>query len=469
MSLPSAHGGRLSFRSPFVTAYLLVLQRKGMTKKGLFFMASFIVRPPATAEEFATHFQGDLLAFEQREDPAEAARWQENTFNAPGFRLEQLRCVFLDGQQAGGCIVHERELRVGPARVLTGCIGGVFTRPEFRHRGIAAALMRDVIDFARERHYALLLLDGIPNFYYRYGYCDVFDISTQEIFREAILALPASPYTLRPVTAQDAPALLALYERHFGAYTGSFARSLEQQQYQLQNREPATANLSWFAVDAQEQVRGYLSLDKKDKCAALEFAADDWEAALALLQHHAHLLDGFRTLQSLRYLLPDFAPVTQWLAEHLRIANTANSEHSFYNWTIMGQTYHQNPAGWMGRVVDVPALAQTILPAWQERWQRSLARWSGDVVLNIQTDTPAEQHVVLHIVNDTVQVLDEPSTDATHIINLTAQALVQLLFGYRSIAQLAPAMQPALAQDVQSVLSILFPTGNAWITRSDWF
>lgn len=432
-------------------------------------MANLIVRPPATATELAMHFQGDLLAFEQRDDPVEAAHWQESTFNAPGFRLEQLRCVFLDGQQAGGCIVHERELRIGQARLLTGCVGGVFTRPEFRNQGVAAALMRDVIELARARHYALLLLDGIPNFYYRYGYCDVFDLSVQEIFREAITALPASPYSVRPVMEQGAAALLALYERSFGTYTGSFVRSLEQQRYQLQQRSPDTANLSWFAVDAQERVRGYLVLDKKDQRAALEFAADDWEAALVLLQHHAHLLEGPEAPQSLRYLLPDDALVTQWLAEHLQVANTANSEHSFYHWTIMGQTYRQNPAGWMGRVVDVAALAQAMLPAWQERWQRSLARWSGNIVLNIHTDTPTEQYVVLHIAKDTVQVVDKPSTDAAHVVNLTAQTLVQLLFGYRSIAQLAPTMEPALPQDVPTVLSILFPAGNTWITRSDWF
>jgi hypothetical protein len=135
----------------------------------------------------------------------------------------------------------------------------------------------------------------------------------------------------------------------------------------------------------------------------------------------------------------------------------------------MGQTYRQNPAGWMGRVVDVAALAQAMLPAWQERWQRSLARWSGNIVLNIHTDTPTEQYVVLHIAKDTVQVVDKPSTDAAHVVNLTAQTLVQLLFGYRSIAQLAPTMEPALPQDVPTVLSILFPAGNTWITRSDWF
>jgi hypothetical protein len=36
----------------------------------------------------------------------------------------------------------------------------------------------------------LLLLDGIPKFYHRYGYCDVYDLSTLELDRQALLALP---------------------------------------------------------------------------------------------------------------------------------------------------------------------------------------------------------------------------------------------------------------------------------------
>ena len=60
--------------------------------------------------------------------------------------------------------------------------------------------MHDAIEYAQAHKYSLLLLDGIPNFYHRYGYCDVYDLSTQEINRRAILALPESSYTVRLFT-----------------------------------------------------------------------------------------------------------------------------------------------------------------------------------------------------------------------------------------------------------------------------
>ncbi len=92
--------------------------------------------------------------------------------------------------------------------------------------------------YARQHGYPLLLLDGIPKFYHRYGFCDVYDLSTQEMDRQAIQALSASPYAVRQARPEDAASLLALYERQFGSYTGSFARSLEHQMHWMRHIDP---------------------------------------------------------------------------------------------------------------------------------------------------------------------------------------------------------------------------------------
>lgn len=79
---------------------------------------------------------------------------------------------------------------MGAARLATGCIGGVYTRAEARMQGVATALMNDAIAYALTHEYPLLLLNGIPKFYDRYGFCDVYDLSMQELDRQAILSLP---------------------------------------------------------------------------------------------------------------------------------------------------------------------------------------------------------------------------------------------------------------------------------------
>ena len=147
-------------------------------------------------------------------------------------------------------------MRMGAARLPTGCIGAVVTYPAYRHQGVATALMHDAIDYARSHQYPLLLLDGIPKFYYRYSYIDMFDQSTQDIDRAAILAQPLSPLSVRPATQADAASILALYERHFGSYTGSFTRTVEKQAHRLQFRSPD--NPIWLAIDSKGLPQGFL-------------------------------------------------------------------------------------------------------------------------------------------------------------------------------------------------------------------
>lgn len=103
-----------------------------------------------------------------------------------------MHSAYRDGKQLGGYRIYERVLRVGSARLVTGCIGGVYTRPEVRNQGVATALMHDAIAYVQAHEYPLLLLNGIPKFYHRYGFCDVYDLSTQELDRQTVLALPES-------------------------------------------------------------------------------------------------------------------------------------------------------------------------------------------------------------------------------------------------------------------------------------
>ncbi len=160
-------------------------------------------------------------------------------------------------------------------------------------------MMQDAITFARSRGHALLLLDGIATFYHRYGYTDVIDLSIIDIKLPAVLAQPQSPYSVRLATSDDAEAVLALYQRHHYPYTGSFERSLQQQRYRLYDY--------MLALAPGGQACGYLHA--LDGNMGNEMAADDWEAMLALLQHHAHSLGPDTVPATLRYRLPLASPM----------------------------------------------------------------------------------------------------------------------------------------------------------------
>ncbi|MBA2288086.1 MAG: hypothetical protein H0W02_21640 [Ktedonobacteraceae bacterium] len=52
---------------------------------------------------------------------------------------------------------------------------------------------------------------------------------------------------------------------------------------------------------------------------------------------------------------------------------------------------------------------------------------------------------------------------------LTPQAFTQAVFGYAPIANILQQREPPLSNDLATVLTILFPSGQTWIPASDWF
>lgn len=421
---------------------------------------SLIVRPLATPAEY--HLQLSLAdrEFSSEPSPEGVERWQRFLTGLPDFRPEQLRGAFIGDQQVGGYMLYEREMRMGNARISTGCIGIVVAHPQYRKQGVATALMQDAIQFARERHHALLLLDGIPKFYYRYGYTDMLDLSTVEIDRAAILAQPTSAYTVRSVTVDDAAAILGLYERQYGQYTGCFTRTLERQAYRLRTRTASDV----VAVAPDGTIQGYIS--GFEGTIAHEVAADNWEALLALMQYHAYLFKENETPSAtLRYRLPPHDRLVQWMLDHLEVPDTSHWRHPAEEWVVRTESYHHRHAGWMGRIVDLPNLLAASLPELQRRWQRGLAQWNGRVALSIGGEL-----CVLHI--DGRQVtLGDPLHVASGVeaILLTPQIFTQLVFGYRSVAQAIEDSGQEVSEELLSVLSILFPTGHTWLASSDWF
>jgi predicted N-acetyltransferase YhbS len=423
---------------------------------------SIIVRPVATPGELMLLLRLADQAFSDEPSESGARDWQQFLTAGPEYRSEEIRGAFRAGEQAGGYIIYECELRMGAARLTTGCISAVVTHPHFRHQGVASALMQDAINYAQTHKHALLLLDGIPKFYHRYGYTHVFDLSIQLINREGILAQRASAYSVRPATVDDARAILSLYERQYSPYSGSFTRSLERQAHLL--RHHTAQNPPFLALNASGQPQGYLTLSRgEEHPQALEMAAENWSAALALLQYHARLVEGSGAPSALRYRLPPTAPVLQWMIDTLEVPDTTMWRHPADEWGVLSQTFHHRYTGWMARLVDLAVLARELLPEWQARWRRSLAHWSGTLSLLIDDET-----CTFHIDGSELHLHAGPEQPAASI-RLTAQAFMQLVFGYRSISQLLGEEIQAIGTAVRSVLDILFPLGHTWIPSSDMF
>lgn len=427
-----------------------------------------IVRPLATAAERDAFYLEASRAFNPGLSEAErisnVVGRRERAESAPDYDPTLLRGAFRGDTFLGGYRIQERRLQVGAARLLTCCIGSVVTHAEARLQGVATALMGDAIAFARSRQNALLLLDGIAHFYHRFGYSDMFDLTEHVISRALVLAQPPSPVGVRLATLDDAPAMLALYQRHYGPYAGSFERTVAEYQRVM----AACLSLGMTiarAVDAVGHPCGYLYVYRApDQPFALEAAADSWPAALALLQYHAHLLDDLpEPAAELCWRMPPDSRTLSLLADHLSVSDTSDWDEPVLGWSVKSQTYHHPDAGWMARVAALPALAQAMLPEWQERWQRSAVRWSGALTLVVDGET-----CTLALEGGHIRLLDEPPAQARPVI-LSQQGMTQVLFSYRPLALVAARPDNEIPADLLPVLGALFPPGRTCIAGSDDF
>jgi len=414
---------------------------------------NFVIRSLETSAERDAYSLLAIQTFSPHVD-AVTALPQRRRFieNNSAFQPHQLRGAFLGNTLLGGCHVDARTLRIGSARLLTACIGGVVTATEHRKQGVAAALLHDAVRYAQQQKHALLLLDGIAAFYHRFEFIDVFDIIFHTIESKTISALPRSPYMVRQATFEDIPALFELYQRHYGSCVGSFERDLAYHERLFHERGGMKP---YLAVDGKGVVQGYLLLNKRpEKLVAYEVAANDWHAALALLQQHVALTverSGAEGSVEISWPLPADSATFYLLSDHL---------------PLRSQVTHTPDADWMARTAHVPTLIDALLPLWNERWQRHNPGRSGVLAVSIEDESflLGSDGVGIHLL--------DPMTSSGHAarqITLSQQVFTQLLFGYRPISWAAKQRGQAIPEDLHGVLDILFAKNSAWIAGSDAF
>ncbi len=383
----------------------------------------------------------------------------QRTTESPEYRSGQWRGAFIDDRPVGGYIMHEREMRAGTARLPAACIGSVVTDPAHRMSGVGRALMLDAIAYARQRNHALLLLNGIPDFYHRFGYVDVLDLTEHHLAHAAVAALAPSPYRTRPVHETDAAAVLSLHERQYGQYTGSFERDLAAQQHRL--RDDLGPWPMVLALDEHDTPRGYLEAHRGEVYRATEVTADNWAAASALVHAHARLAaDAGETTANLRWPLPPDSPILTDLIDNLALPSTSRRERVTTLSSVESRTYHHPNAGWLARPAQIGVLLDALLPVWRERWTASSRPWHGKLTLEVAGDS---RTLVLDGELRVHHLYGEMA------VRLTPASLVQLVFGYRDAKHVAKRAGNRISKEMVPVLQVLFPPGHAWIPGTDEF
>jgi hypothetical protein len=256
---------------------------------------------------------------------------------------------------------------------------------------------------------------------------------------------------VRQATFEDIPALLALYQRHFTAYPASFERDKTFQERLFHDRGWMKP---YLAVDNKNAVRGHILLNlRPEKPVAYEVTADDWHAALALLQEHVKLVQDRPGEEntSISWPLPTNSQAYYLLSDHFQVKS---------------QVTRTPNADWMARTGHLPTLIDALLPLWNERWQQHNPGRSGVLAVTIENELflLGADAMGIHLLDPMTS-----SAYAARHVKMSQQVFTQLLFGYRSVSWAIQQQGQEIPEELQLVLDILFPQNPAWIAGSDAF
>lgn len=405
----------------------------------------YVVRGPKNEAEIAAFY----------DDEARGSRWdtaingplpdyQKLDTTSPGFQNDFFRLVFDGDKLIGGCLVGQRRVVVDDVALATGCVGGVFTHHQYRRQGIGRLLMDRVVAYSRARGDALLMLDGIPDYYHRWSYVDIIDLSHACVAVERINKLGKSSLVVREATVDDASAMLELYQRHHAGNTGRFVRDVTYQRYLVETTE--YGNTYFRVVEGSDgRPSGYSFHSRRYPNRGLEVVASDWESLSALLHDHIASLPADHQITELRLAMPPDSREAMMLADHL---------------SVRQETIREPDEDWMARVVNLDRIVAAMSPVWSRRWQDV----SGpDRLVDVRVG-----EATIRFGPECAELIARVE-GTTSPIELTEQAFTQLLFGFRPAAYLATLPGNTIPAESIDRLAVLFPTLPTWIAATDYF
>ncbi len=355
----------------------------------------------------------------------------------------------------------------GNIRFGVGRPENIATDPAYRNRGLVRSLMEMFHARSAAQGHLVQAITGIRYFYRQFGYEYVLDLGGGRVV--TVAAIPdkkedePEPYRLRPADYHDLPAIKVLYNQARRNSLVWHEATDAYWRYHISGwQDPAVDELGavniglhgrlYAIVDQGEQFCGYTWLANKRwggdlEVYDLELAAQvNWQTALpallrALRQHGA-------TIPAIR---PEIEPFSEiwfglWRA------------HPVYELLSDRLAPRSEPCyAWYLRVPDVPAFVRHIAPVLEERLAKSvLVGYSGELKLDF-----FRSGLRLHFAQGKLITVepwrcpvdsDEADGDFPPLIFL------QLLFGYRSLAELRAIFPDVWAKaEATLLINILFP------------
>jgi GNAT superfamily N-acetyltransferase len=343
----------------------------------------------------------------------------------------------------------------------------VATLPEYRNRGLVRTLFEMVHARSAANDDLVQAITGIAYFYRQFGYEYVLDLEGQR--RADVAAIPdgdenaGEPYTLRTAALDDLPHLMALYEQGrsrslvWHEATADFWRAhlASWDDPAVQDKDPTQIALYsrlHMIVDVEGAVCGYVQPAMRRRSKTL------WVFALELYPHVSWLAVMPSLLRALRAHGEQTPTISSDAKPFRAIGFMLGRTHPAY--TAMGDIIaprYDPPYAWYLRVPDIPRFLCHIAPVLEQRLADSIMPGhSGELTIELYRSrlklvfergrlTSVEPTAVL-------AYGDEPPAGCPPLIFL------QLIFGYRSLAELRATFPDVYAEpEAATLLDILFP------------
>jgi len=343
----------------------------------------------------------------------------------------------------------------------------VATHPDYRNRGLIRALFDMVHTRSEAEGHLVQGITGIPYFYRQFGYEYALELEGRRVtylslIPKAQVATP-EPYSLRVATPEDIPLLMELHNRQRSASMVWAITSERYWRYQIEEVKDATIAGKQMGVrmivDGTGAVQGYLMIALKRWSSSLNVYALNLAAGVSWQAVMPSLL---RVLQAYGMQIPAVHPDAPPLNE---ISFLLGSAHPVYD--VLGDRlapFYEPPYAWYVRVPDMLAFIRHIAPALERRIANSpAAAYTGELTLDFYRGG-------LHIVFDKGHITHiEPWRAAAYQneadASCPALVFLQLLFGYRSLAELRYAFPDVRVENSKAevLLNALFPKKFSWV------
>ena len=343
----------------------------------------------------------------------------------------------------------------------------VATLPDYRNRGLVRAIFEMFHARSAAKGELVQAITGIPYFYRQFGYEFVLDLGGRRLTYVAAIpeqeADKPEPYSLRLATLDDVPHLQALYNLGRSASLVWHETTESYWRYHItswedpavRGKDPTQVGLVGrlhMIVDTEGQVCGYTLLAVRRRGSGLRVGAlqlyphVNWQAAMPAL---------LRALRAYGEQLPTMTPDARPFSEiHFNLGRL----HPAY--TVLGESLaprFEPPYAWYLRVPDVHGFIRHIAPVLEQRLANSvLTGHTGELTIDFYRGGLRLQFEQGRLV--AVEPWRAPAYGDDPPAGCPPLVFLQLLFGYRSLAELNATFPDVYAaQEPALLIDILFP------------